>query len=83
MNVFSSSMTISTQGLLMTKNVMLCESAIALLLSNLRVLGNTFYCSPDFRGLGETLLPQFEQTLIEKVLVISANLATEDDMPGK
>ena len=61
MTIFNSAMTISTQALLMSvKNVMLCDSAMALYLSILRVLGNAYYSDPKSRGLGEALLGQFE-----------------------
>ena len=65
------------------KNVMLSESAIALLLSILRVLNNNFFINENSRALGETLSSQFEQLLVEKILPICAKLASEDEMPGK
>ena len=61
MTIFNSAMIISTQALLMSaKNIMLCDSAMALYLSILRVLGNAYYSDPKSRGLGEALLGQFE-----------------------
>lgn len=57
MSVFTAAMGISTQAILMSvKNVMLFETAMGLLLSTLRVLGNTYFLSPSHRGLGETLM---------------------------
>ena len=84
LSVFTAAMTVSTQAILMSvKNVMLCESAMGLLLSTLRVLGNTYFLTPTHRGLGETLMQQFEQTLAEKVLPAIGKVASEDEMPGR
>ena len=53
LNVFTAAMTVSTQAILMSvKNVMLCETAMGLLLSTLRVLANTYFVTPTHRGLG-------------------------------
>ena len=83
MGVFTAAMGISTQAILMSvKNVMLFETAMGLLLSTLRVLGNTYFLAPSHRGLGETLMQQYEMTLVQ-VLSAIGKVASEDDMPGR
>ena len=83
MSVFTAAMGISTQAILMSvKNVMLFETAMGLLLSTLRVLGNTYFLSPTHRGLGETIMLQYEVTLAQVIPAIG-KVASEDEMPGR
>ena len=68
------------------KNVMLCESSIALCLSTTRVICNEHFSAQDSSkvdALATKLILQNEESIVSKLLPVCAKLAQEDEMPGK
>ena len=66
--------------------MMLCDSAIALFLSVMRVLNNEHFVADDSAKIDQVarrLVQQHEQGFIERLMPACAKLAVEDDMPGK